>query len=273
MPETELVRIGADDWREFREVRLASLADAPEAFGSTYVDWVDAPEERWRSRLTDVPLTVVARREGRPVGVVSGSPTTLEGDDAVELISMWEEDAELRAKYGREGVKLTALDALLSDPAIEAVFVESPVRDHARQRTFSLEFDQLHVATGARPAAPDLPGIDLDHVHGVQTLDDARDLLDHARLSRCRSVGVVGGGYIGLEMAEAFVRRGAEVTLLEGSAQLMATLDEDVAHRLLRPMRDLGIDFAQGHLIHAPEPYAELATRLDYPRSVRAVAA
>jgi NADPH-dependent 2,4-dienoyl-CoA reductase/sulfur reductase-like enzyme len=125
---------------------------------------------------------------------------------------------------------------------VDAAHRTVEVRDHARQRTFSLEFDQLHVATGARPAAPDLPGIDLDHVHGVQTLDDARDLLDHARLSRCRSVVVVGGGYIGLEMAEAFVRRGAEVTLLEGSAQLMATLDEDVAHRLLRPMRDLGID-------------------------------
>ena len=45
-------------------------------------------------------------------------------------------------------------------------------------------FDQLHVATGARPTRPDLPGIDLDHVQGVQTLDDAKALLDHARTSR-----------------------------------------------------------------------------------------
>jgi NADPH-dependent 2,4-dienoyl-CoA reductase/sulfur reductase-like enzyme len=56
----------------------------------------------------------------------------------------------------------------------------------------------------------------------------------------------VGGGYIGLEMAEAFVRWGAEVTLLEGSDQLMRTLDADMAERLLPPMRAMGIDVRLG---------------------------
>jgi ribosomal protein S18 acetylase RimI-like enzyme len=82
---TEIVRIGPDDWREFRDVRLASLGDAPAAFGATYADWVDATEERWRQRLTDVPFTVVARSDTGPVGVASG----VEAGDDVELISMW----------------------------------------------------------------------------------------------------------------------------------------------------------------------------------------
>ncbi len=116
------------------------------------------------------------------------------------------------------------------------------VRDLAKQRTIPLTFDRLHVATGSRPTRPDLPGIDLDHVMGVQTLDDAKALLDRARISECRSVVVVGGGYIGLEMAEAFVRWGAQVTLLEGSEQLMGTLDADMAARLIRPMQGMGID-------------------------------
>jgi GNAT superfamily N-acetyltransferase len=90
----EIAAVGAEDWPEFREVRLASLAGAPEAFGSTYADWVDAPEERWRARLTGVPLTLVARRDGRPVGVASGSSALLEGRPAVELISMWVSPAE-----------------------------------------------------------------------------------------------------------------------------------------------------------------------------------
>jgi ribosomal protein S18 acetylase RimI-like enzyme len=85
MPAPELVRLDPDDWQEFRVVRLASLADSPGAFGSTYAHWVDASEERWRARLTDVPLTVVARGEVGPVGVVSGVPS----GDHVELISMW----------------------------------------------------------------------------------------------------------------------------------------------------------------------------------------
>jgi NADPH-dependent 2,4-dienoyl-CoA reductase/sulfur reductase-like enzyme len=76
----------------------------------------------------------------------------------------------------------------------------------------------------------------------VQTLDDASLLLEHARVARCRSVVVVGGGYVGLEMAEAFVRWGAQVTLVEGSDQLMSTLDADMAERLLAPMLAMGID-------------------------------
>jgi NADPH-dependent 2,4-dienoyl-CoA reductase/sulfur reductase-like enzyme len=60
------------------------------------------------------------------------------------------------------------------------------VRDHQHNRTIQLGFDQLHVATGARPTRPDLPGIGLPHVKGVQTLDDARELLEHARTSRCQ---------------------------------------------------------------------------------------
>ena len=85
MTEVELVRIGPDEWETFRDVRLASLADAPGAFGASYDDWVDAPESRWRARLIDVPFTMVAFVDGRGVGVVSGA----QAEDHVELISMW----------------------------------------------------------------------------------------------------------------------------------------------------------------------------------------
>lgn len=81
----ELVQIGPEDWREFREVRLASLAEAPAAFGSSHADWVDADEARWCARLAAVPFTVVARTAAGPVGVACGAPA----DDEVELISMW----------------------------------------------------------------------------------------------------------------------------------------------------------------------------------------
>ena len=128
------------------------------------------------------------------------------------------------------------------------------VRDHARHRTIPIDFDQLHVATGARPTRPDLPGIDLDHVRGVQTLDDAKALLDHARVARCQSVVVVGGGYIGLEMAEAMVRWGANVTVIESASQLMSTLDPDMAARLLQPMSGMGIDVRLETEVTAFEP-------------------
>lgn len=128
------------------------------------------------------------------------------------------------------------------------------VRDHQKHRTFTLDFDQLHIATGARPTRPDLPGVHIDQVRGVQTLEDAKVLLDHARTSHCQSVVVVGGGYIGLEMAEAFVRWGAQVTLLERSAQLMGTLDPEMAARLVSPMQRMGIDVRLSTTVEGFEP-------------------
>jgi NADPH-dependent 2,4-dienoyl-CoA reductase/sulfur reductase-like enzyme len=128
------------------------------------------------------------------------------------------------------------------------------VRDHQRSRDYRLEFDQLHLATGARPTRPDLPGITGDAVRGVQTLDDAQELLDLARTLHCEEVVVVGGGYIGLEMAEAFTRRGQRVTLVEGGDQLMHTLDPDMAERLVEPLEKHGIHVRLGAKVAGFEP-------------------
>ncbi len=82
----DISQIGPADWERFRAVRLASLSEAPAAFGSRHADWVDAPAERWQSRLTQVPLTLLAHEGTAVLGVVSGQPV---GDAWVELISMW----------------------------------------------------------------------------------------------------------------------------------------------------------------------------------------
>ena len=87
-PPVRLVvrELGPDDWELFRRVRLAALAESPAAFGSRYADWVDAEPQRWRARLTDVPLNLVLIMDGEPVGLVSGTAPTA---GAVELISLW----------------------------------------------------------------------------------------------------------------------------------------------------------------------------------------
>ena len=82
----DITRIGPADWERFRTVRLASLSESAAAFGSRHADWVDAPPERWQSRLTQVPLTLLAHDATAELGVVSGQPV---GEAWVELISMW----------------------------------------------------------------------------------------------------------------------------------------------------------------------------------------
>ena len=84
---TEVRRIDPSDWEVFRDLRLAALADAPRAFGSTLDQWRDADERRWRERIGAVALNLVAERDAAPVGMVSGTGPDPEG--TVELISMW----------------------------------------------------------------------------------------------------------------------------------------------------------------------------------------
>jgi NADPH-dependent 2,4-dienoyl-CoA reductase/sulfur reductase-like enzyme len=127
------------------------------------------------------------------------------------------------------------------------------VRDHGHDRTYSLAFDQLMIGTGSRPIRPPLPGIDDAKVLGVQTLDDAATLLDAARGSKCEHVVVVGGGYIGLEMAEAFHRWGAQVTLVEGADTVMRTLDPEMSERVVAAIRELGVEVRLGEPVKAFE--------------------
>jgi NADPH-dependent 2,4-dienoyl-CoA reductase/sulfur reductase-like enzyme len=131
--------------------------------------------------------------------------------------------------------------------------------------TVRVGFDTLHIATGARPLRPDLPGIDHPMVHGVQTLDDAAALEAQVERGDVRRVAVVGGGYIGLEMAEAFVQRGTRVTLVEAADQLMPTLDADVAAPLVGALEGLGIDVRLGTPLESVEDGAIVAggERLD----------
>ncbi|MEU8759945.1 FAD-dependent oxidoreductase [Streptomyces sp. NPDC048659] len=102
-------------------------------------------------------------------------------------------------------------------------------------------YDKLVIATGARPLRPPLPGIDAPGVHGVQTLDDGQALLDSLGLARGRRAVVVGAGYIGVEMAEALLGRGFEVTVLNRGEQPMATLDPDMGRLVHAAMDGLGI--------------------------------
>ncbi|WP_042399246.1 GNAT family N-acetyltransferase [Streptacidiphilus carbonis] len=86
----ELRILASDDWPLWRELRLAALAEAPSAFGSTLAEWTGAGdrEERWRGRL-EIPgaRDVVVVLDGHPVGMASGVPA--EEGAGVELISIW----------------------------------------------------------------------------------------------------------------------------------------------------------------------------------------
>ncbi|GAA2702931.1 FAD-dependent oxidoreductase [Micromonospora olivasterospora] len=108
-------------------------------------------------------------------------------------------------------------------------------------------FDDLVYAAGAVPLRPDWADTAAGGVFGVQTLDDGaalREWLDADPAPR-RAV-VVGGGYVGVEMAEALVQRGLSVTLVEQSDQPMSTVDSDMGALVAEAMRGVGIGIRTG---------------------------
>jgi NADPH-dependent 2,4-dienoyl-CoA reductase/sulfur reductase-like enzyme len=115
------------------------------------------------------------------------------------------------------------------------------VHNLAHGRTFHLGFDTLVIASGSAPVRPDAPGFDLPHVHGVQTLADASELVADVKRRNPKKAVVIGGGYIGLELAEALTARGVAVTVVDSGPEVMGTLDPDMGALVAKAMRGVGI--------------------------------
>ncbi len=102
-------------------------------------------------------------------------------------------------------------------------------------------YDQLLIATGARPFCPDVPGADAEGIFGLSTLASGIRVQEFMAREKPQRALVVGGGYIGLEMAEALVRRNLEVSLVQRSAEVMSTLDLDMGALVSKALRDVGV--------------------------------
>ena len=118
-------------------------------------------------------------------------------------------------------------------------------------------FDDLMVATGATPVRPDLPGVDAPGVFGVQTLDDGVELRAYVTGRKPRRAVIVGGGYIGLEMAEALCALGVETHLVEAAPQPMNTLDPDMGALVAGALEDFGAILHLGQEVAGFETGAE----------------
>src|SRR5918999_972310 len=103
-------------------------------------------------------------------------------------------------------------------------------------------FEHLVVATGAKPIRPQLEGVDSANIFGVQVLDHGVAIQRVLEQEQPRRAVGVGGGYIGLELAEAMVYRGMDVSLVEVASQPMATLDPDMGSLIADAMVGMGID-------------------------------
>ncbi|MBU5266441.1 FAD-dependent oxidoreductase [Virgibacillus proomii] len=116
------------------------------------------------------------------------------------------------------------------------------VKDLATDKTYEEAYDKLILSPGANPIVPNLPGIDRPHVFTVRNVVDIEKLNAYVKQNKVKHVSVIGGGFIGVEVAENLRLAGLDVALIEFSEQIMAPFDYDMAQILHKEMIDQGVD-------------------------------
>lgn len=113
-----------------------------------------------------------------------------------------------------------------------------------------LPYDKLVLATGGRPVVPPFPNMDLKNIWFMRHPDDAEGMVREIEAQKLKKAVVIGAGYIGVEMAEALVRRGLEVAMVELFPQIMPQfLDEDMATLAAKHLRQKGVNLILGEKV------------------------
>ena len=102
-------------------------------------------------------------------------------------------------------------------------------------------YDKLLLSPGAKPVRPNLPGIDSEKIFSLRTVEDTFRIHDYLEKTKAQSAVIVGGGYIGIEVAENLKEKGLNVTIVQRPNQLMNTLDYDMASFVHSKLRAKGI--------------------------------
>jgi NADPH-dependent 2,4-dienoyl-CoA reductase/sulfur reductase-like enzyme/rhodanese-related sulfurtransferase len=112
-------------------------------------------------------------------------------------------------------------------------------------------YDKIILAPGAEPIKPPIPGIDLEGIFHVRDIPDSDKIKTLIDLRKPETAIVVGGGFIGLEMAENLVHRGVKTTVVEMGEQVMAPLDPEMAAIIHGHLRDQGVTLELGQRVES----------------------
>ncbi len=120
------------------------------------------------------------------------------------------------------------------------------VKNHETGEEYEETYDSLIISTGSNPIVPPLEGIDSPNAFTLWNMHDTDKVFDFIQKNDPKTAVVVGGGFIGVEMAENLADRGIEVSLVEMADQVMAPFDKDMAMILENHMREHGVNLYLG---------------------------
>ena len=188
-----------------------------------------------RKRRKPAELEIVAFERGRHTSYSAcGLPYY-----AADVVKDWNDlVARTPEEFGEQDIEVR------TGHEVDAIDLDARrvrVRDLAADRVVEEPWDVLVVATGSEPLRPPIDGIDLPGVYGLSVLQDGIDLRKAVDAGPGRAV-IVGGGYIGLEAAEALVKRGVPTALVEAAPQVMSRVDPDMGELVSDAVREIGVE-------------------------------
>ena len=127
------------------------------------------------------------------------------------------------------------------------------VRNLETAETFEEGYDKLILSPGAKPTQPRLPGVGLDKLFTLRTVEDTLRIKEYINKNAPKSVILAGGGFIGLELAENLRELGMDVTIVQRPKQLMKPFDPDMAAFIHAEMRRNGVKLALGYTVEGFE--------------------
>lgn len=139
------------------------------------------------------------------------------------------EEYDIQAKVFHEVIQI--------DPGKQKVLVKNLKTNKSKWATY----DKLLIATGANPHKPDLPEVNSKGVFCLSTLQSGIDVFEFIEKNKPQKASIIGGGYLGVEMAEALLELDMEVTLFDRKEYIMKTLDTDMSEDICSKMTEAGV--------------------------------
>lgn len=125
------------------------------------------------------------------------------------------------------------------------------VKNHINGEKYDESYDKLVLSMGAEPVKPNIDGINSDKVFTLRNIPDTIKIKEHIEKNKPRSAAIVGGGFIGIEMAENLHRAGLSVTLIEMDNQVIAPIDYDMAGDVHRHIESKGVRLMLGNAVRS----------------------
>ena len=191
-----------------------------------------------RMRRLDAEAEIIVLEKSGHVSYANcGLPYFVGGVIEEEDALLLQTPASLHARFNLDVRVATEVTSI--DPAAKTV----KVKDWRKSEEYVLSYDKLILSPGASPVVPPIPGI--NRALTLRTVEDVEKIADRVN-AKPQSAVVIGGGFIGVEIAENLVHKGVPTTVVEAAPQVLAPLDPEMATLVAKEMRKHGISLHLG---------------------------